>query len=66
MMQADVQAAEGALLSHWARLHAYAEEVTILQGAPAEQQLMDRAATVVTRASRTCMCVHRIRREWHR
>jgi ABC-type branched-subunit amino acid transport system ATPase component len=52
-MQADVQAAEGALLSHRARLHAYAEEVTMLQGAPAERQLMDRAASVHTRASRT-------------
>ena len=55
-MQADVQAAEGALLSHRARLHAYAEEVTMLQGAPAERQLMDRAASVHTRASRTCTC----------
>jgi len=50
-MQADVQAAEGALLSHRTRLHAYGEEVTMLQGTPTERRLMDRAAAAHSRAA---------------
>ncbi|KAL1521006.1 hypothetical protein AB1Y20_022563 [Prymnesium parvum] len=43
-MSVAAQAAEGELLAHRSRLHAYAEEVTMLRGAPLERQLMDEAA----------------------
>jgi len=50
-LAADVQAAEGTLLSHRTRLHTYAEEVTMLRGASVERQLMDRAADIHSRTT---------------
>ena len=43
-MASAAQAADGELLSHRSRLHANAEEVTMLQGTPHERRLMDAAA----------------------
>lgn len=44
-LASDVQAADGALLAHRSRLHAYAEEIMMLRGLPAETAYMDEAAS---------------------
>ena len=45
-LAANVQAADGALLAHRARVHAHTEEIDMLRGAATERALMDDSATL--------------------